>query len=216
MTCSWNSCCLTMEMFGLRIFLLLVLHTSTDGPVPGLVNEIIHVEKALSWFDAKAYCLDHFGQPFVATDKNDLKILSSPANQLSWVGLYRSFAVWYWVDETLSNYFNFGKCASLNRAGYWYTTTCDNKLFFVCKKVSGDWVLVRENKTWQEAQKHCGTHHVVLAIISNEEDNNIIRVLIETGFAWIGLASYSSTRYSFERDMEIGWCEQACHILQVV
>ncbi len=184
MTCSWNSCCLTMEMFGLLSFLLLVFSV--------------------------------FGQPFVATDKNDLKILSSPANQLSWVGLYRSFAVWHWVDETLSNYFNFGKCASLNRAGYWYTTTCDNKIFFVCKKVSGDWVLVRENKTWQEAQKHCGTHHVVLAIMSNEEDNNIIRVLIETGFAWIGLASYSSTRYSFERDMEIGWCEQACHILQVV
>lgn len=133
-----------METFGLLSFLLLVLHTSADGPVPGLVNEIIHGEKALSWFDAKAYCLDHFGQPFVATDKNDLKILSSPANQLSWMGLYRSFPVWYWVDETLSNYFNwFGKCEQgLN----WYTTTCDNKLFFVCKKVSGGWVLVREKK----------------------------------------------------------------------
>uniref|UniRef100_A0A8C1QAR2 C-type lectin domain-containing protein n=1 Tax=Cyprinus carpio TaxID=7962 RepID=A0A8C1QAR2_CYPCA len=86
-----------METFGLLSFLLLVLHTSADGPVPGLVNEIIHVEKTLSWYDAKEYCLNKFGQPFVATDENNLKIRSSSANQLSWVGLFRFYATWYWA-----------------------------------------------------------------------------------------------------------------------
>uniref|UniRef100_A0A673HCA3 C-type lectin domain-containing protein n=1 Tax=Sinocyclocheilus rhinocerous TaxID=307959 RepID=A0A673HCA3_9TELE len=107
-----------METFGLLSFLLLVLHTSADGPVPGLVNEIVHVEKTLSWHDAKAYCLDKFGQPFVATDENNLKILSSSANQLSWVGLFRFFATWYW-----SNYVWIG----LNfLAGSWIWVSGDN------------------------------------------------------------------------------------------
>lgn len=151
-----------METFGLLSFLLLVLHTSADGPVPGLVNEIIHVEKTLSWYDAKEYCLNKFGQPFVATDENNLKIRSSSANQLSWVGLYSLFTTWYWMDVTMSTYFNwYGDCASMSKLGYWYAQTCDDKLFFVCKNVSGDWILVRENKTWQNNS----VKHITLVLL---------------------------------------------------
>ncbi|RXN19510.1 segment polarity dishevelled -like protein [Labeo rohita] len=183
--------CLTMKMFGLLSFLLLVLHTSADGSIPGLVKEIIHVEKEMSWYNARTYCLSNSGQTLVLSDKNNLKNLSSSANQLSWVGLYRDYATWYWVDETVSTYFNwFGKCASLEWTGYWYITACDKKLFFVCKNITGDfWVLVKENKTWQEAKQHCETNHAGLAIISNEKENNITRAVVETGSAWIGLAT---------------------------
>uniref|UniRef100_A0A673HXA6 C-type lectin domain-containing protein n=1 Tax=Sinocyclocheilus rhinocerous TaxID=307959 RepID=A0A673HXA6_9TELE len=37
-----------MQMFGLLSFILLVFHTSASTSVPGLVNEIIHVEKKLT------------------------------------------------------------------------------------------------------------------------------------------------------------------------
>ncbi|KAL1265752.1 hypothetical protein QQF64_003779 [Cirrhinus molitorella] len=178
-----------MEMFGFLSFMLLVLHTSAYTPVPGLVKEIIHVEQKKSWYDATAYCLSNSGKPFMVLDKNVAKNFSSSANQLSWVGLFRNYAIWYWVDKTLSTYFNwFGKCASLNRVGFWHTKTCDDKLNYLCKRVSGDWVLVKESKTWQEAKQHCETDHAGLAIISNEGDNSIISALVETDFAWIGLA----------------------------
>uniref|UniRef100_A0A673HZW5 C-type lectin domain-containing protein n=1 Tax=Sinocyclocheilus rhinocerous TaxID=307959 RepID=A0A673HZW5_9TELE len=68
-------------------------------------------------------------------------------------------------------------------------TTCDDKLFFVCKVASGVWVLVKEIKTWQEAKQQCEMDHAGLAIISNEVDNNIIRALVDTGFAWIGVTT---------------------------
>lgn len=180
-----------MEMFGLLNFLLLALYTSADRPVPGLVKEIIHVKMMMNWSDAHMYCLNNSGQLFVASDKNELKNLSGSASQLSWMGLYKISSAWYWVDETKSNYFNwYGACASMNMAGHWfYTTTCDTKLFFVCKNVSGDWVLVKEKKTWLEAKQQCETDHAGLAIIRNDVDNQFIRRVLDNSLAWIGLAT---------------------------
>lgn len=180
-----------MEMFGLLNFLLLALHTSAESSDPGLVKEIINVEKKMTWYNAKNYCLNNSGQLFVASDKNELKNLSSSVSQLSWMGIYKFSTAWYWVDETKSNYFNwYGECAAMSKAGHWfYNTTCDTKLFFVCKKDSGAWDLVKEKKTWLEAKQQCETDHAGLAIIRNDLDNNLISAMLNDSLAWFGLAT---------------------------
>ncbi|XP_073772857.1 C-type mannose receptor 2-like [Danio rerio] len=177
-----------MKMFGLLSFFLLVLHVSAVRPVPGLVNEIIHVKTTMNWYDAKTYCLNNSGLLFVISDKDQLNNISGSANQLSWVGLFRFSVDWTFVDNTKPTYFNwYGQCSAMNPAGYWFVLTCNAKLFFVCKILTGGWVVIRQTKTWQEAQIQCGIPG--LAVILNAADNKFIASLLDVGLFWIGLAT---------------------------
>lgn len=92
------------------------------------------------------------------------------------------------MDETKTRYLNlYGEYALINQPGHWYTTTCDNELFFVCKKVSGNWVLIKENKTWQEAKQKCEMDHTGLVTIHSEADKTHIHAVLNYSLACTGL-----------------------------
>lgn len=201
-------CIIMIKMFWLLSFFLLVLSVSAVRPVPGSVKEFIHMENNLSWYNANTYCLSNFRLPFDIWNKNELKNLSGSKNQLSWVGLSRIYSAWKLMDETNSTYFNwYGECPAMNSAGYWYITSCDAKLSFVCKMLSGGWVVVKESKTWLEAKQQCDTYYAGLAIVLHDADNKNISSLLDVGLFWIGLATV---------DLEMGWKQEACHIISVV
>ncbi|TNN43486.1 Macrophage mannose receptor 1 [Liparis tanakae] len=45
--------------------------------------------------------------------------------------------------------------------------------------------------TWNEAQDHCREHHTDLAIVRNEQENQMARNLVPSGeIVWIGLRRY--------------------------
>ncbi|KAE8278973.1 hypothetical protein D5F01_LYC22555 [Larimichthys crocea] len=75
--------------------------------------------------------------------------------------------------------------------GTWGDIECTATRHFVCYNgtVNGNVSYVKINNylTWTEAQRYCREHHVDLASIRNQTENDIITNLTGSDFVWIGL-----------------------------
>ncbi|XP_051956910.1 macrophage mannose receptor 1-like [Xyrauchen texanus] len=191
--CNSHLDCLTMEKFGLLSLLLLMLNASADELIPGLVKDLIYVEKNLSWYFARKYCNNLYGDLFSMSDENDLKNLSGSAKQLSWIGLYSWYPLWNWIDDTRANYFNWyepGDCATINRNGFWYEMSCDKRSDLVCYRFPESLVVFIGGWPWTNCKRYCQDNYDGFPIIRNLNDNTDISASIQD-FAWIGLTKVS-------------------------
>ncbi|XP_029945202.1 struthiocalcin-1-like [Salarias fasciatus] len=105
---------------------------------------------------------------------------------------YRAFTTIPWLSE---------HCAYTNKGSKtWYTDPCDNLHSFSC--FDERMVLVRENKTWEEALRHCRslgrvstnhstfTHLYDLASLITDDDHTLAREKAQnatTDEVWTGL-----------------------------
>ncbi|KAK7150077.1 hypothetical protein R3I94_009402 [Phoxinus phoxinus] len=84
-------------------------------------------------------------------------------------------------------------CAAMNAEGNWESTQCSGNKPFMCYEqvldVGRNYSLIRENRTWFEAQRYCREKHTDLVSIRNETENE--RVMeerkLEPNNVWIGL-----------------------------
>lgn len=69
--------------------------------------------------------------------------------------------------------------------------------------ISCEYILIRENKTWDEAQDYCRQNHIDLATVQSDEEwsqLNTLRAELQF-YTWIGLYDdVNSWRWSFQNE----------------
>uniref|UniRef100_A0A3Q2QIG5 C-type lectin domain-containing protein n=1 Tax=Fundulus heteroclitus TaxID=8078 RepID=A0A3Q2QIG5_FUNHE len=120
---------------------------------------------------------------------------------LAWIGLYRdnNYAPWKWSrgDEipSFTNWYpsepqrNEHCAAKWNQEGQWLNYVCSREHNFIC--VAEKLVLVRENKTWEEALEHCRS--------LNEDKQNNQGYEEEKGFDLATLNTADYQNFALER-----------------
>ncbi|KAK9975557.1 hypothetical protein ABG768_020808 [Culter alburnus] len=93
-----------------------------------------------------------------------------------------------------SNFTEENCCGAINTDGDWECFNCSStKIYFMCydqdyKQQSYNYSLIRENKTWFEAQLYCRKNHTDLVTIRNYEENERVKEARNgSNSFWIGL-----------------------------
>lgn len=170
----------------------------------------------MDWPAAQEYCREHHTDLATFRNKSEFGALQSPCTFQTqcWIGLQRDDNdpdVWNWSDGDESSFTNWNRksnqpdnqlgnenCVAMGMA-LWYDFQCDRQNAFLCYEDGP--ILVKENKTWEEALEHCRTldvdpdssgtyfsHLYDLAHMHFEgnDGKNMIRHA-ETQEVWIGL-----------------------------
>ncbi|KAK2853462.1 hypothetical protein Q5P01_006123 [Channa striata] len=163
----------------------------------------IYVPDAMTQSEAKQYCRDHYTD--LATFRNWDDIDAVPAhycnNVFCWIGLQRntySSDVWNWSDGDKSDFRHWNSGEPNNKDGnencvamemsFWTDFECDFKHSFLCYE--DEFILVQENKTWQEALEYCRNLPSYNVLNINFKWIDLMNQLIQdaqTQEAWIGL-----------------------------
>ncbi|XP_071345653.1 macrophage mannose receptor 1-like [Trachinotus anak] len=118
------------------------------------------INESKTWSEARQYCRSQYDDLAIVEDDR----LSSAAGQedfLVWTGLHRDGGTWKWTAG-LSEYRNWASnepsndsnCASVSSVnGNMATRNCSAHFPFICYR--DNMVVVKENKTWEEALEHC-------------------------------------------------------------
>ncbi|KAK9535352.1 hypothetical protein VZT92_007736 [Zoarces viviparus] len=149
-----SSTCLFIFIFNLRLF----------EQVSYQYRRYVHVEIPLNWSLAQAYCRENHTD--LATFRNELDAQQGLHNCTCWIGLQRDEDdpnVWKWSDGEESTFTHWlsgqpndvlgvqEKCVIM-LGTFWHDNTCNAPEHFLCYE---DSILVKENKTWEEALEHC-------------------------------------------------------------
>ncbi|XP_067284774.1 secretory phospholipase A2 receptor-like [Pseudorasbora parva] len=101
-------------------------------------------------------------------------------------------------------------CGAINTEGRWECFNCTStKMYFMCHdqdpgQQSYRYSLIRENKTWTEAQLSCRKNHTDLVRISNEMENDRVKEAVNGSDSfWIGLRYNHSIDWLDERFIHI-------------
>uniref|UniRef100_A0A3Q2DXN5 Uncharacterized LOC107099021 n=1 Tax=Cyprinodon variegatus TaxID=28743 RepID=A0A3Q2DXN5_CYPVA len=172
------------------------------------------VNTSLTWTDAQAVCRRNYTD--LATieneaDDEDVKMSSLNYTGKAWIGLYDEFVdSWKWSlnDSSFygpgeltfrdwdtgqpSNHEGDEKCIGLYElTGKWHDYTCSDLFHFVCYNGTvndtSSFVLVREPKSWTDAQTYCRENYIDLASVRNMTENEKIQSLPRSKNVWIGL-----------------------------
>ncbi|XP_036407620.1 C-type mannose receptor 2-like [Megalops cyprinoides] len=166
-------------------------------------------ESSKNWTEAQRYCREkHTDLVSVRnqTENEEVKRLI-PDNKWVWIGLYRDS--WKWSDQENSSFRNWSSgepnnaggqesCAQVQlkgtERGGWRDAACNERLPFFCYSsefiYSHNLILVRENKSWNEALSYCRQHHVDLVSVSTEQLQHWVERRAQaasTPYVWLGL-----------------------------
>lgn len=153
-----------------------------------LSDRIIYHKIAKSWDKASEYCQNMSGH-LVNMDDTSANIFKLPG----WIGAYQRNYIWSWVGNFTPALTRWAKnepqsqdCASYNVSTKNYIrASCSKKLHPLC--LNDNLLVVKENKTWEEALNHClklsvcktGTlqcnHKYNLLSLDEQSDYNYIR-----------------------------------------
>ncbi|KAF7699336.1 C-type mannose receptor 2 [Silurus meridionalis] len=156
------------------VFLLLFL----GGIAETLRRDYVYVPKRVTWTEAQRYCTQNYGglATITADEQNWIPLgienftdawiglIRSPVNTNIWLWYNRQPSVYFkWCPNQPNNYNNAQNCVVLTPCG-WNDLECRNPQSFFCNNVSA--ILVKEEKTWEEAREFCRTHYTGLASMS--------------------------------------------------
>ncbi|KAF3697765.1 Macrophage mannose receptor 1 [Channa argus] len=156
----------------------------------------------MTWPQAQSYCrVNHTDLISGLKQLDDVKSQLNVGNQL-WIGLFRD--TWRWSDGSSSSFRYWDnvspndlvkkqsdkKCATtvLNKAGKWSFDDCNNKKPFIC--YSGKVILIKQDKTWNEALNYCRKkYHDLVSITSPNIQAEVQEEAkkAKTTHVWIGL-----------------------------
>ncbi|XP_014872420.1 C-type mannose receptor 2-like [Poecilia latipinna] len=165
------------------------------------------IKEMKSWQEAQSYCRENHTDLISGTkqlqDEEVEKLMNSTSDH-TYIGLFRD--TWRWSDESSFSFRhwnpifnnhnpNSGQCAmtKFDGEGRWTDVSCDNKKPFIC--YDDKFILIKENKTWEDALYYCRDHHHDLVTITNMDDQRWIQEKVKnasTDYVWMGL-SYACT-----------------------
>ncbi|XP_029903258.1 secretory phospholipase A2 receptor-like isoform X2 [Myripristis murdjan] len=168
------------------------------------------VEEEKTWSEAQSHCRQHHKDLATVASKEEVNalndVLAKHDQHEVWIGLHRRWRwslenkTYYgegevefrmWVEGKPDIYWN-KNCAVLYDENLW-DYPCSRRLYFICYNAQGQsrFILVKESKTWTEAQSHCRQHFTDLASVRNQSENeeifSLVREANHRGAVWIGL-----------------------------
>uniref|UniRef100_A0AAZ1XDJ8 C-type lectin domain-containing protein n=1 Tax=Oreochromis aureus TaxID=47969 RepID=A0AAZ1XDJ8_OREAU len=160
-----------------------------------------------NWKEGQSYCRSIYtdlASGLNQVDGEEMKDLCINSTFSAWVGLFRDSWRWsdgsdfsfrYWDMELFNDEQSNKTCAMtlLNRSGKWSSDECDREKPFFC--YDDKLILIKENKTWEEALDYCRKYHRVLVSITNHYQQRWAEVRAKNAsspFVWLGLR-YSCT-----------------------
>ncbi|KAI7795157.1 putative C-type mannose receptor 2-like [Triplophysa rosa] len=161
----------------------------------------------VNWYGAKYSCNTH-SQNF-ASIWNAVENYNATGGilDIAWIGLSKVTDntplkdTWKWTNDqppTYSNFFTTLFCAAMDRRGFWYDRVCFEKNPFVCFRYNEsvpEYKLFSEKKTFSEAQSHCETWGMNLAMVKTLAENTALQLYVSENseflqnslYFWIGL-----------------------------
>uniref|UniRef100_A0A669DIS0 C-type lectin domain-containing protein n=1 Tax=Oreochromis niloticus TaxID=8128 RepID=A0A669DIS0_ORENI len=168
------------------------------------------IEYKMKWTQAQSYCRYNYTDLASGLDQVDeekyeavIKGLIPDKKFSAWVGLFRDSWRWsdgsdfsfrYWDMELFIDTQSNKTCAMtlLNRSGKWSSDECDKEKPFFCYdgEFYNNLILIKENKTWEEALYYCRENYNDLVSITNSHDQNWIQEKVKQAnspYVWLGL-----------------------------
>ncbi|XP_047428715.1 secretory phospholipase A2 receptor-like [Mugil cephalus] len=142
------------------LLLLLLIHLPFCAQA--LKNITVYGEYELTWNRAQTFCRKHHTDLVTITNEEENRQLNG---RRGWIGLYREGygSPWKWSrgDERVNlSFWANGEPESDKHCGIrwayspeWWNVDCGSGQYFICYDET--LVLVKENKTWEEALDHC-------------------------------------------------------------
>ncbi|XP_035771599.1 putative C-type lectin domain family 20 member A [Neolamprologus brichardi] len=166
------------------------------------------IEELKNWTQAQSYCRSHYTDLASGLDQVDgeeltmMKKKRDPSN--AWIGLFKDSWRWsdgndssfrYWDMQLFNDKQSSKTCAMtlLNRSGKWSSDECGKEKPFFC--YDDKLILIKENKTWEEALNYCENNYKGLVSITNPEVQGRVQEKAKNAdspYVWIGL-SYKCT-----------------------
>ncbi|XP_047242690.1 C-type mannose receptor 2-like [Girardinichthys multiradiatus] len=166
--------------------------------------EYLYIKEKKTWTEAQQYCREKHTDLATVSNMRDMKRLlniSAGGQRDVWIGLYDSTNVnrtWYWsllgveFNESETNWntgeptdkqnSGFENCGFLYKNLTWADTGCQHDRYFLCYDETNrtqKYHLIREKKTWQEAQSYCREKHTDLISglkqLQDEELKNVMK-----------------------------------------
>ncbi|XP_058243755.1 macrophage mannose receptor 1-like isoform X3 [Hemibagrus wyckioides] len=172
------------------------------GVAVGLTREYIFFNYYYSWYSAQSYCRQYYRDlaTITSNEENEQLLRSGPSYYESWIGLTMLYtSTWTWSDgepallqkwNEGSPYFSLRNeefCGAINSNGFWINHPYWYGHPFYCYRFL---ILVKEKKTWEEAQEFCRTNYTGLASVTSKtslKQLNLETVGTETESVWTGL-----------------------------
>ena len=183
----------------------MLLITALLVMVSPLQSDYFLVTEPASWKDAQQYCRNHHTDlAFIRTKEEANHVSALGKGDKVWIGIHRDtkdHTLWYWSGRRIST-FTFWKpgepndyggkedCGGAGAGGPWYDLPCNVKINFVCYQETPKMVLVKENKTWEEALEYCRDRYKDLpSLLSEAEQSSAKKTTLEakTSKVWTGL-----------------------------
>ncbi|XP_047192056.1 macrophage mannose receptor 1 isoform X2 [Scophthalmus maximus] len=160
---------------------------------------IVHEEK--KWREAQIHCREK-NRDLISGIKQLEEFTVTESQKKMWIGLFRD--KWRWSSGNRFNFRNWEsdqdetegeKCASIQLTGLkkWKSADCGETKPFFC--YDDGMILIRENKTWEDAWIYCRENYEDLVSITDARQLELIAArakMADTDHVWLGLR-YSCT-----------------------
>ncbi|KAI1901235.1 hypothetical protein AGOR_G00032210 [Albula goreensis] len=167
-------------------------------------QRFILIKEKMTWREAQSYCRGKntdLASVRNQTENQEIKQTGINSEQTAWlwIGLFRES--WKWSDQSSSSYRYWRSGQPNNRRGEencavmwvkhdgrWGDQKCSNSHPFIC--YDDNLVLVRENKSWDEALSYCRQHYGDLVSVSTEQLQHWVKRRAQnasTAHVWLGL-----------------------------
>lgn len=188
----------------MKAAITVLLFLSLLGLSVSVYRNHFFVKKLVNWKDAQTYCREYHDD-LSTINKEEAQMLSKNPevnNDFFWIGPHRSptsSEKWIWSggeDEKI-DYWDTGQpdmnnqeCGAVNKySTKLHNVLCWRKIPFYCMQVFEP-ILVRQNKTWDEALDYCRQNYNDLASLRSrtkmaEVINNTMTS--QTAYVWTGL-----------------------------
>ncbi|XP_043953406.1 C-type mannose receptor 2-like [Gambusia affinis] len=153
-----------------------------------------------TWQEAQSYCREKHTDLISGTkqlEDEEVKKLMNSSDRNAYFGLFRdnwrwsdgsSFSFRHWNNELVNPESVSDLCAKIDDGGRWKNENCGVRKPFIC--YDDNVILIKENKTWEEALYYCRDHHHDLVTITNMDDQRWIQEKVKnasTDYVWTGL-----------------------------
>ncbi|XP_069054026.1 macrophage mannose receptor 1-like isoform X2 [Lepisosteus oculatus] len=165
-------------------------------PGSGLIRKFYFVDSPLNWTDARRHCRDNYTDLASINSTADMDTVLNTTNLpnvTAWMGLYQDCREsWRWSGGEVVTFTHWRSrlpCAVLNATGFWEERNCSKENYFICESQGGgqQYRLIRENKTFADAQRHCRESCSDLPRVDSVGESEQIRTTAQGHAVWIAL-----------------------------
>jgi len=186
-----------ITLTGLFLFVLYGLARGRIG-----VKVHIYVSTPMTCTSAQTYCKEFYQNLSIITNNEDLQMLKEAAGgayPISWVNSQENSCKSLKHEDTKTSaieyLFENPEFCAFAYDGHWNKTSCSQIFSFFCFE---NFILVQENKTWEEALEFCRTHYTDLASFHFDWPENQIKNVTnnsQTESVWTGLRFLNGNWY---------------------